>query len=276
MQQKVIDVFILYDELNMLNYRLETLEHCVDYFVLVESTHTFNGLPKILHYNNNKSRFSKFLHKIVHIIVDDFPHKIDNSLNANGFSDGRQWENELFQRERSIPRGLKRIPNLHPDDYVICSDIDEIVNPSIIQDIQDCKIIIGDRHSLEMDMYYYNLTNYVAKWNAPCLQRVKCVLETSVKKPLDTSGRWSYTSILPNAGWHLSYFGDSSVIQNKLKHFGHQEYNKDEYTNETHINAAIKSGTDLFNRDNVTITKIEIKDNPNLPPRLDLLAAFLG
>ena len=269
MPQQVIDAFVFYNELDMLYYRLETLEHYVDYFVLVESTHTHNGFPKTLYFNGNKSRFSKFLHKIVHVILDDFPHKIPDSSPPDivGFSDGRQWINEAFQREIGIPRGLKIIPNIHADDYVVCSDLDEIVNPSIIQDIRDCKIT-GDRHSLEMDMYYYNLTNYLGKWHAPCLQKVRCAMEYS--------GRWSYTSILPDAGWHLSYFGDSGFIQNKLKHFGHQEYNKDEYTNEDKINAAIKSGTDLFNRDNVTITKIEIKDNPNLPPRLDLLAAFLG
>lgn len=270
MALKIIDSFVFYNELDMLNYRLEVLDPYVDYFVLVESTYTHSGFPKTLYFNNNKSLFTKFLHKIVHVIMDDFPHKIagsSDSSNMNGYSDGRQWENEIFQREKGVPRGLKRIPNIGEDDYVICSDLDEIVNPRVIQDIREGKIT-GERHSLEMDMYYYNLTNCLGKWNAPCLQRVRCAMKSS--------GRWSYIFDICNAGWHLSYFGDSGFIKNKLKHFGHQEYNTEEYTNESRINEAIKNGKDLFNRENVNIKKIEIKDNPNLPPRLDLLGAFLG
>ena len=33
-----------------------------------------------------------------------------------------------------------------------------------------------------------------------------------------------------NGGWHLSYFGDSEFISNKLKNFAHQEYNSKEFT----------------------------------------------
>jgi beta-1,4-mannosyl-glycoprotein beta-1,4-N-acetylglucosaminyltransferase len=92
---------------------------------------------------------------------------------------------------------------------------------------------------------------------------------------MQTCCRWRYEDVIPNAGWHLSYFGDARFIRNKLEHFGHQEYNSEEYTNENHINNAIREGTDLFNRDNITITKIKIGDNP-LPPRLDLLSNYLG
>jgi beta-1,4-mannosyl-glycoprotein beta-1,4-N-acetylglucosaminyltransferase len=257
---KVIDAFVFYNELEMLNYRLETLSPHVDYFVLVEATHAHNGLPKPLYFEENKSRFEKFLHKIVHVVVDDFPHK-------EKVSDGRQWENEAFQREHGIPRGLKQIPGIDPMDYVVCSDLDEIVNPAILQEVRDGKIT-GDQHSLEMDFYYYNLTTYLGKWSACCLLRVWIAMQSAC--------RWSCGSFIPNAGWHLSYFGNSEFIRNKLEHFGHQEYNREEYTNESHINAAIRDGRDLFNRENITITKIKLCDNPNLPPRMDLLVNYWG
>jgi len=255
---KVVDAFVFYNELELLNYRLETLSPYVDYFVLVEATYTHNGVPKPLYFEENKSIFERFLHKIVHVVVDDFPHK-------EKVSDGRQWENEAFQRERGIPRGLQQISDLDMNDYVVCSDLDEIVNPSIIQDVRDGKIT-GERHTLEMDFYYYNLTNYLGKWTACCLLKVWVAMQSSC--------RWSCDFFIPNGGWHLSYFGNSEFIRNKLEHFGHQEYNKEEYTNDSHIQSAIVEGKDLFNRDNVTIKKIKICDNPNLPPRMDLLEKY--
>lgn len=255
---KIVDAFVFYNELEMLNYRLETLSPHVDYFVLVEATYTHNGIPKPLHFEENKSRFAKFLHKIVHVVVDDFPHK-------EKVSDGRQWENEAFQREKGIPRGLQQIADLDANDYVVCSDLDEIVNPDVIRDVRDGKIT-GDRHTLEMDFYYYNLTNYLGKWSACCLLRVWVAMQNSC--------RWSCEFFIPNAGWHLSYFGDSEFIRNKLEHFGHQEYNQEQYTSVSNINTAIREGRDLFNRENVTITKIKVCDNPNLPPRMDLLTNF--
>ncbi len=255
---KIIDAFVFYNELDMLQYRLETLDLHVDHFVLVEATHTHTGIQKPLHFKENKHRFAKFMHKLVHVVVDDFPYK-------DHVSDGRQWINEAFQRERGVPRGLQLIPEIDLNDYVVNSDLDEIVNPEVLQNIREGKLTCPC-HTLEMDFYYYNLTTYLGKWHAPCVTKVGFLMKTS--------GRWSCQNVIPNAGWHLSYFGDSEFIRNKLEHFGHQEYNSEKYKSDENINAAIKNGRDLFNRDNVTITKIKVCDNPNLPPRMDLLTRF--
>ena len=47
---KIIDCFIFYNEVDLLTYRLNILNDIVDYFVLVESTHTHVGKPKQLFY----------------------------------------------------------------------------------------------------------------------------------------------------------------------------------------------------------------------------------
>jgi len=185
---KVIDAFVFYNELELLNYRFEVLNPHVDYFVLVESTYTHNGVPKTLYFDENKSRFSKFLHKVIHVIVDDFPHKTK-------VSDGRQWENEAFQRECGIPRGLLQVPNIdNENDYVVCSDLDEIINPVVIQNVRNGNIT-GDCHSLIMDMYYYNLTNVLDKWSACCIMKAHVALKSSC--------RWKCEHFIQNAGWHL-------------------------------------------------------------------------
>ena len=79
---KIIDCFIFYNELELLTYRINILNDVVDYFVIVESTHTFIGKEKKLYFDENKNLFEKFKKKIIYIIVDDFPYKYPN-INFN-------------------------------------------------------------------------------------------------------------------------------------------------------------------------------------------------
>ena len=156
---KIIDCFIFYNELELLTYRLNLLNDIVDFFVIVESTHTFMGKEKALFFNDNKHLFEKFNSKIIHIIVDDFPHKYPNVNIGNN----DVWKNEYFQRN-AISRGINSINDLSESDLLIIADLDEIPNPSTLAKIKNGEIII-DTYILEMDMYYYNLnTKFKDKW----------------------------------------------------------------------------------------------------------------
>ena len=120
---KIVDCFTFYNELELLEYRLNLLYNIVDYFILVEATLTHVGKPKELYYNKNKKLFEKWNDKIIHIIVDDFPFNeqtIDCLKND-------QWKNEKFQRN-CITRGLKKINT----DFLILSDVDEIPDPTTL------------------------------------------------------------------------------------------------------------------------------------------------
>ena len=64
---KIIDCFIFYNELDLLTYRLNLLNNIVDYFIIVESTHTFIGKEKICFFSENKHLFENFTNKIIHI-----------------------------------------------------------------------------------------------------------------------------------------------------------------------------------------------------------------
>ena len=254
----IVDVCTFYNELDMLNYRLNVLHKQVDYFIIVESTHTFNGLPKPLVFHDNKSKFAPFLDRIIHVVVGDVPHKTK-------VSDGRQWENEKYQRETGLIRGLEKVPGLTDEDFVVVSDLDEIVNPNLLKAVRNGSIT-HEHITLEMDMYYYNLTNLLPTWYAPCLLKARIAKKESRRQHIGT--------VIQNAGWHLSYFGNSEFIKNKIEHFAHQEFNSDEYTDLQRIQYAIDNGVDLFGRPEVTIQKIHIRDNERLPPRLDLLAKY--
>jgi beta-1,4-mannosyl-glycoprotein beta-1,4-N-acetylglucosaminyltransferase len=71
-------------------------------------------------------------------------------------------------------------------------------------------------------------------------------------------------------GWHLSYFGDSQFIKNKLENFAHQEYNSSKFTDPNEIQKKIDNQLDLFGRPgNNDMKRVEIKDNDYLPPLYD-------
>lgn len=266
---KIIDSFIFYNELDLLEYRLSILNEYVDYFILVESTYTFTGKPKTLYYEENKDRFDKFNHKIIYIKVTNPPFVFPNiNYNANN-----QWENEYHQRSQ-IALGINRlIPDLNNEDIIITSDVDEIPNPNILQNIKNNKLQydMNNLNRLELDMYYYNLNFRVgdgANWHGIKLFNFKTYKQ--IKLTFQQMRLWEHTHHVPiikKGGWHLSYFGDKEFIKNKIRAFSHQEYNNNKYLNDDNIVNALKNGINLVG--GLDLQYIKIKDNVNLPPKYE-------
>lgn len=251
MPNKIIDCFIFYNEIEMLYYRLSLLGPLVDHFILIESTRTFAYNNKPLYYNDNKHLFP-YTDKIIHIVLEDLP------------STNNCWANEYFQRN-SIDSGIKQLESkLSDSDVIIVSDVDEIPNPKILQEIKNGSKIIDDIYRLSQDMYYYNLTCKLnTGWGLSKIMNYKSY-KTIINNEPQKCRNINSKEIL-NGGWHLSYFGDTKFIRNKLNNFSHQEYNNDTFNNECHIKNVIEQSSDLFNRQ-IQFTKINIHDNQNLPP----------
>jgi beta-1,4-mannosyl-glycoprotein beta-1,4-N-acetylglucosaminyltransferase len=255
MSKKLIDCFIFYNEIDMLTYRLNILDNIVDHFIIVESTHTFSGKEKKLFFNENKHLFKKFLEKIVHVIIDDMPYKYPNI----NYKNNEQWKNEHYQRN-CISKGLSHI-NLHKNDVIIISDLDEIPDPTTLEKIKNDKIIV-ECNSLEMDFYYYNLnTKIYDKWYLSKILSYK-KYEELIMTVQDI--RHYNCPIIQKAGWHLSYFGNSNFIKNKIEMFSHQEYNHENFIDIKKIEERVKNGKDLYDRF-VEIKKISISENDYLP-----------
>ena len=58
---KIYDCFNFFNELDILELRLNILYEYVDYFVIVESDVTHSGEKKPFYFEDNKERYSKFL-----------------------------------------------------------------------------------------------------------------------------------------------------------------------------------------------------------------------
>jgi len=257
---KIVDCFTFYNELQLLNYRLAILDDVVDNFVIVEASHTFAGYEKELYFEKNKEVFSKYLHKIIHIVVEDMPYKQPNI----DFSQNQQWTNEHFQRS-CISRGIEKISFLD-EDIIMLSDLDEIPDPNTVLKVKNSEIKISIA-SFDQDIYYYNLNTRVPEQlSALKILQFQKYKELNINCQNIRHSRESMNHIIAKGGWHLDHFGDKNFMLNKLKNFSHQEYNNSFYTSLDFIEKCIKDKVSVFTPGK-QLLNIEIKDNNYLPPR---------
>jgi beta-1,4-mannosyl-glycoprotein beta-1,4-N-acetylglucosaminyltransferase len=251
--RRIVDGFVFYNELDMLEYRLETMGPYVDAFVIVEATKTFAGRPKELVFKKHRGRYSKWASKIVHIIVDDMP-------------EGTAWDREYHQRRR-IHDGFQKL-NLGQDDVVIISDVDEIVDSKLLESVRETGLI--GFVNLQQTLYYYNVEcrcahpwtmakmgNYGMYSQYPRCDRIREILYPQTKE---------------NAGWHLSYFGNTEFIVNKLEQFSHQEFNTEFHKDPERIRECIRDSKSLFGGNDYS--HVSIGENPFPPPNLSLLKSL--
>jgi beta-1,4-mannosyl-glycoprotein beta-1,4-N-acetylglucosaminyltransferase len=261
---KIVDCFQFYNEIDLLKYRINLLKDVVDYVVIVESTHTYVGNEKRLYFDEFKKEFPSYNNtKIVHIIIDDFPHKVPDIQLSPDYT-GHQWVNERFQRN-CIYRGLDQISDLENDDVIVVTDLDEIPDPRTLRRIKNGEIEVTINH-MEMTMYYYNLNTFHRNYWTQCFLCEYGLIQNQPYTLSDIRLRNMNRPNIKNGGWHLSYFGDIPFIQNKLQQFAHVEFSGDEYTNENFIKNKIANAVSLFDTSNESgIIKQSIKDDPYPP-----------
>jgi beta-1,4-mannosyl-glycoprotein beta-1,4-N-acetylglucosaminyltransferase len=227
MKPKIYDCFMFFNELEVLEIRLDVMSDFVDYFVLVEDTHTHSAMPKELIFNENKHRFDTS--KIIHVIVEDSPRDSD------------AWVNENYQRN-CIARGLV---NADPDDVIIISDVDEIPNPRVLCENLD-ELERSEVFSLKQKTFYYYVNCLQEQiWCSPVVTKLKYI-----NTPQETRRRrWeNLVGEDGEGGWHYGYIGGRDRIKQKIESFAHQEFNNDEIKDLSHIETCMETGADLYHR----------------------------
>jgi beta-1,4-mannosyl-glycoprotein beta-1,4-N-acetylglucosaminyltransferase len=277
---KVYDCFTFFNELDILEIRLNELDPVVDYFVLVEATKTFSGQPKKLIFHENNARYSAFLDKIIHVVVDDMPPVLTND----------RWKLEIYQR-RSISRALTKCEN---DDIILISDVDEIPDVRILESI----IERVHKESLYNDfkelLYYANyllsekvailyvgklIHNVLKKLNSfimPCariyrfhhrhheyylngyvnddIPGMAVIRFSSFRRVFNMDAHaprkiWHNSDYqIVRGGWHFSYLGGPENIKQKIHSFAHSEFDTEMFTNTNRIETLIEKGENLFGK----------------------------
>jgi beta-1,4-mannosyl-glycoprotein beta-1,4-N-acetylglucosaminyltransferase len=189
------DCFCFLNGFDVLKLRLAELSDYVDYFVIVESTHTLSGKPKPLYWKENPITG----YKVIHVVTE--PRW------AGEISDELAWNNMNGQIEDGFSEGLK---NANPSDYLYIGDFDEIPRPS--------KLLTGDTEFpavFLMDWYYY-FVNYKQpkQWPGTCRDKMG---DRKLFYPT-YHGRYGIGNhnLIEDGGWHFSNFGGLQVVKEKL------------------------------------------------------------
>lgn len=244
---KVYDCFAFFNEMDLLEIRLNELYDTVDHFVLVEATRTFQKTPKPLYYYDNRERFKKFSDKIIHVVVDKYPHFFSK------FRVPHAWDYDNSQKE-FILQGLK---DAAPDDMIIVSDVDEIPLKSFVEKHRNSsKISVFEQYlcfyylnnictlrsdgdpSLNRDGYGY--------WRGPVMLRKKQIKTIKSTRMLRDHATGRDVQVLANSGWHFSFLGGTDQIIKKIEAWTHAEFNNEKYKNREYIEASVREGKSIF------------------------------
>ena len=243
---KIIDGFLFFNELELLEIRLEELFDVVDFFVICESTKTHQNKSKPLHYLENKEKFKKFHSKIIHHIFDPVECPYDWYIE-------NEQRNEIKNANFQIDNG----------DIFLLSDADEIMKRDAVE-------------------YIRSNSNEFATPSTSIMQMSYGYINTVVKEPWHHKG-WRGTVILPysffvennlnfwrakkdslnrfeNSGWHFSFIGGVDRIKTKIESYAHSEYNNSFLTNKDEIGNRLKNFKDPLGR-NEFVIELELDNN---------------
>lgn len=200
----IIDAFMFFNEFDVLEKRLRYLNDVVDLFVIVESPETHMGNKKPLYFEENKDRYSEWMHKIRYVVAP----KCDQYDKLDKFAI------EKFQREHI----LKGIEDAYDSDTLIISDVDEIPNRDIV------KRVIPTT-SLHMTMFEYSF-DYLFEgemWIGSVFTSVGDARKVGTN--YFRFNRWRFP-IIKEGGWHLSSFGDEKHVKSKIENYAHAHDDK--------------------------------------------------
>lgn len=207
----VYDCFTFFNELDLLEIRLNILDPYVDKFVICESNYTFSCKPKPLYYAENKERFKKWEHKIIHHVVGGIC--LDNPFEQAGY------------QKDSIRDALK---DCQPEDIIYYGDVDEIWTPQTEE---------GKLRQLAYS-YYLNMRSS-EDWQGTNVFKYKNI------KNLNEI-RADHDNVLENGGWHFTNMGGLEQVLKKLDSYDHQEMNTEE--NRQKLAERIENGEDYIGR----------------------------
>lgn len=196
---RIVSVSPFFNEIELLETRVELLFGSVTEHVVIEGDRTHQGADKPMNlwrhsFGDNVRRYTVEL--------------------PDGEGDAANWQREHIQRNCLATY----LQHLNPADLVISTDLDEIPDPEAIPRIIEATAF--GPVSLEMRMFYYGLQwENRSRWYHPKAARWG---DINGKMTL-TELRMGAGSILPNAGWHVSYWGGEARRLAKVEAFAHAE-----------------------------------------------------
>lgn len=210
---KVYDCFQFYNELDILEIRLNELDSQVDYFVIVEAELTHQYKEKPLYFEENKQKFKPFLNKIIHIVV-----------NADQFYKPKtkiHWAHDNDQLQRRML--TKGIVDAKEDDLIMICDLDEIVSSEKLKFLKEN--YDGRPYIFEQNHYYWYLNTRANgyMWTNAGIA-TKSTIDQIGTQQFKSNKTYHKFLKIKDGGWHFSCIGSAENMKNILENFAHTEY----------------------------------------------------
>lgn len=245
MVKMIVDNFMFYEDMELLELRYHMLKDVVDIFVISEANHSFTGIPKEfcawkyikeLGLDNNKfivlevDTSDKFLD--THPVdLENCKHSIDPE------------KVKVFSRQRKQRDAIMAILDTFPMETIFCiGDVDEIPKPDAVKYMAS----VSDRHTHNIikiplvllesraDRRLFDSNDNPVEWNRSLLFCRKDQLEdkgpTILRDEYDEkAGKFKYHpvaitenyEVVKDLGWHFTWMGNKERKLKKSKTCAH-------------------------------------------------------
>lgn len=200
----IFDCFPFFNEIDVLEVRLNELAGIVDYFLIVEAAETYGGARRETILNRLAGYFGDLGSRIIVTKLEKLePECIDRRT-------GRL--REKFQRDMLLP--LIRQFAQSPDDVVMISDCDEIPRASAVRDV--LSRLKHGIHRFKQRSFYYNV-NTLVDYGHDFASRARIGTVAQLEAVGSVYGfRMAPALEIENGGWHLGYLGGTDRIKQKV------------------------------------------------------------
>jgi beta-1,4-mannosyl-glycoprotein beta-1,4-N-acetylglucosaminyltransferase len=266
-KRKIIDCFIMFNEIDMLRARLEYIP--ADYYVIIESERTHSNHHKSLILTNllkdPPNWLQQYINKLKVIILsgDEIDKNLIYQKDIDHINKSVKWGIEYAQRNL-IKKGIDQL-NLNNTDLIMMSDIDEFPD-------REQLLVLRDNYSGRSIFHQY-FFYYSFRWIKPKKWYGTLVVEYqdlfSITPQEYRSWRLGYSQKILEGGWHCSYFGSSEQICKKLANIveGASFFGNDIHLDD--ISKLVSNGQDPYGRENEDL--IQNTNNDILPPFSELI-----
>ena len=222
----IIDTFPFFNEMDILECRLDTMADAVDYVIAVEADVDHQDHPKPYYLSDNPGRFDKWADKLIIVRATGLPTADD---------DPDPWARELAQREY-VHDGLLEIDRragLNADTIILHGDVDEICRPVHVRNVRpklperptllpDGTVDLGFVSFSQRGHFFAVDWLHPEPWGGTVAGTLEQVSMIGKFHKMRNTRNWNVTG-LDDAGWHLSWLGGQEATMAKLNAFCHPE-----------------------------------------------------
>jgi len=229
---KVYKVSTYTDESELTDIIINELDSVVDGFIFLEASHTYQMNPR--------PEFPAFPFsgdKIFHRTFTEYPEHV-HELKAD------KIEELVTSKYIDI---LTEI-GVQPEDVLLYGDADELPYSYVIPVLAP-QIEAGQIFALGMIFcnYWLNCVSHEHPWTQFKAFTFQTLLDIG-GSPQENIRKKHVGTIIPDSGWHFSWFGGKERIVQKLESYSHAEFNLPQFKTEEHVEECMMTGRDLFNR----------------------------